>query len=145
MDFLPAIVYYLNIMDNLFCAIRTLSQFITPAVALWDGLIPRRYAAAQPRLHLTVMPWALHYCLGVRCKKTPPLSPEDSLYGNRNGCFACKCIYTVGEGGVGLQNPYGSFPTCDCLWFYDSRHVCPLHRQELEAIIPESVYHQIHH
>lgn len=71
MDFLPAIVYYLNIMDNLFCAIRTLSQFITPAVALWDGLIPRRYAAAQPRLHLTVMPWALHYCLGVRCKEHP--------------------------------------------------------------------------
>lgn len=46
MDFLPAIVYYFNIMDNLFYAVRTLSQFIIPTLALWDGLIPRGYVAA---------------------------------------------------------------------------------------------------
>jgi len=33
MDFLPAIVYYFNIMDNLFYAVRTLSQFIIPTLA----------------------------------------------------------------------------------------------------------------
>jgi len=30
-DFLQAIIYYLNIMDNLLCATRTLSYFITPS------------------------------------------------------------------------------------------------------------------
>ena len=83
--------------------------------------------------------------LGGQMHKIPPCSPEDSLYGNRSWCFAYKCIYTVGEGGVGLHDPCGSLPACDFLWFYDSRHICPIHRQELEAIMPGLLYHQIHH